>query len=233
MSDRGQSPYVFRATDDAIVARRMHEGVFVIGAFVAVVVVGLLAAVVTWTFHPKAPAPCTANCPPPKADVGVSAASGEALAEQKSFKSTDFGFTVEYPADWDVSDSGSSGVLLSTRHGILELVGTKTTAAPAQLILDRIGRFNSARLPDIQQLGPLRGAHIGTQEGQGSVFKATLLPSSGGGTSILVRIAIVVAKRAGVTVLATTLLPYDANSDTIVGAGEVDYALTEFRWQGQ
>jgi hypothetical protein len=229
-TEETKTPAFAAPPDEEVVEARMREGVFFLGAFVLVVLVGLITAMVTWIFHPEPPAPCISNCPPPKVDT--SSHGGPALTEAKSFKSS-LGFTVEYPSSWSIRDSNSSAVLFATRAGLLWFEGGKTTASAPELIRGALGRFNKQVIPDLTEEGPLRGAHVGSQEGTGTFFKGTYVPPSGGGNSLLIRIGVIVAKRKGLTILVTALLPYDANNDQIVGGGEVDYALTEFRWPGE
>jgi hypothetical protein len=212
---------------------RLSAAVFFVGTALVVVLVGGLAAVVTWAFHPHPKPPCQIDCPPPEADTSARSSAAAPLHEEGTFTSSQFRFSVEYPSRWSVLSSGSAGALFQTSHGLIEFVGAAGAASPAQLIAERIGRFDTTRLPDIRALGPVLGAHIGTQQGQGTLYSATLLPSSGGGLGLLVRIGLVVARKDNLTVLATVLLPYDASSGTLSGAGEVDYGLTEFRWPGQ
>ena len=231
MIEETKTPSTATPPAEEVVSVRMRQGVFLLGSFLVVVIVGLLAAMVTWIFHPEPPPPCVQDCPPPRLET--SSHGGAGLTEAEVYKSSAFGFSVEYPADWGVEDSGSSGIVLSTHSGLLEIVGGKTTSTAAQLISDRIGQFNRTALPDITPVGTLRGAHIGSQEGTGTLFKSTFVPPPGSGQSFLVRIGITVAKRSGLTVIATVLAPYDPTKDQVVGGGEIDYALTEFRWPRQ
>jgi hypothetical protein len=233
MAPEAQTPYTFRPPPRTAQSRRVPPVLFFFVTLVAVGLVGLLAAAVTWQFHPSKKPPCVQNCPPPKAEDRISAVSGEGLAEERTFTASGLGFKVDYPSAWSIQDSGANGVVFSTRHGYLWFSGGKTNLTFTQLILNEINRFSGPRLPDIKPVGPIHGAHIGSSEGQGAMYSATLLPQSGGGTGVLVRIGIIAARKAGVTVLTTGLLPYDGSNDFIVGGGEVDYALTEFRWPGE
>jgi hypothetical protein len=212
-------------------AHRLSAAVFVLGTAALVLAVGGLAALVTWQLHPHPKPPCRINCPPPEADTRAAAA--EALREERTFTSSSFHFSVDYSTRWSVVSSGSAGALFHTTHGLMEFLGSSGAASSAQLISDRVGRFDSTRLPDIRAIGPVLGARVGSQEGQGELYAATLLPSSGGGAGLLVRIAIIASHRGNLNVVATVLLPYDQSSGQLVGASEADYALTEFRWPGE
>jgi hypothetical protein len=209
---------------------RLSTSVFVIGTAVAVVLVGVLAALVTWIFHPHSKPPCTIDCPPP--ELPASVATAPLMAEQQTFTSSDFGFQVDYTDDWKLKRSSGSGALFSTRYGELEVVGLRTSSTALQLIEQRIGKFDSADLPDLREVGAIRGAHIGSIEGEGELYSATFTPSSGSGRSLLVRIAIVVARKGDTTVLATALVPYDQKAGRVL-ADDVDYAMTEFRWRDE
>jgi len=227
------SPFVRRPPEEAVASRRLNALVFFIGSLIAVGLVGLLAATVTWAFHASPKPRCTIDCPPPEANVRAATANSAGLAEERTFKSSSFGFSVDYSSDWSVQQSGPDGALFTTKAGILEVVGLRSTASPVQLISERIGSLNRSRLPDIQPAGPIRGAHIGRVNGTGELYAATLLPSSGGGQGLLVRIGVIVAREGTLTVRVMALLPFDQGNGVIVGAGDADYGLTEFRWPGE
>jgi hypothetical protein len=227
-----KSPHVHNAAAEAMRVHRLSGPVFLIGTAVLAIVLGLIAAGVTWLFHPKTPRQCIANCPPPEAgQVAASAATG--LAEEKTYTPSGLGYHVDYPGDWKVESSDSTGIFLDTSAGFLEFVGQRTTQPISSLISKRSQGFNPARIPDLKDIGSIRGAHLGSVQGTGELFSGTFLPSSGGGRGVLIRIGIIGARRNGVVVLATAILPYNVSTGKITGAGEVDYALTEFRWPGQ
>jgi hypothetical protein len=209
---------------------RLNSASFVIGSAVLVVLVGLLAALVTWAFHPAPVAPCTADCPPPQAPQAI-AAVGE-LAEQATYTSSAYGFHVEYQSPWKVQSTNSTSAVFDARSGIFQVEGGQTTQSAVQLIQSVASSFQGSDLPDLAVVGPLNGAHIGTQPGSGELYGGTYFPPSGGGQSIPVRIGIVVAKRGALTVLAVAFAAYDAQHD-IMYADDMDYALTEFRWPGE
>ena len=212
---------------------RLNAVVFFVGTALIVLLVGGLAAAVTWALHPHPKPPCQIDCPPPEAGTSANSSAAAPLHEERTFTSSQFHFSVDYPSRWSVLNSSSAGALFQTSRGLIEFAGAPGSASPAQLISDRIGRFDTTHLPDIRALGPVLGAHVGTQQGQGTLYSATLLPSSGGGSGLLVRIGIIAARKGNLSVLATVLLPYDSSSGALSGAGEVDYGLTEFRWPGQ
>ena len=209
---------------------RLRGPAFFAVAFLAVALAGGVAAVVTWALHPSPKPPCTIDCPPPGADLKAAVSP---LRERNSFTSSQFHFTVEYPSGWSVQHTGSTGALFATPDGLLEFGGFSGSQSAGTLIAQRVAKFDPNRLPDVRALGPLHGAHIGSREGTGTLYAATYVPPSGGGSSLLVRIGIIAATRGNLTVLATVVLPYDQSSGTLTGARDVDYGLTEFRWPGE
>jgi hypothetical protein len=104
-----------------------------------------------------------------------------------------------------------------------------TSSSALQLIAQRIASFRSPQLPDITSAGTIRGAHIGSVQGQGELYSATFTPSSGAGRSEVVRIGIIVARNGDATVMATALVPYDTHTGRVLG-DDIDYAMAEFRW---
>ncbi len=209
---------------------RLNSAVFLIGAAVLVVLVGLIAALVTWAFHPAPVSPCTADCPPPEAPAALAATAQ--LPEQATFTSSAFGYHVDYASPWKVESDSATSVLFQTRGGLFRVQGEQTSESAVQLIDGVASSFQGSQLPDLAYVGPLHGAHIGTQEGVGVLYGATYFPPSGGGQSVPVRIGIIVAKRGSLTLVATAFAQYDPQHDTIL-ADDIDYALTEFRWPGE
>ena len=211
--------------------QRLSTPVFVVGTAVLVVIVGLIAVLVTWVFHPHPKPACTIDCPPPQVSAAVHVSTGE-LAEQQTFQSSDFGFHVDYPSDWKLQSSNSGGALFATRYGQLQLAGMRSAPGALQLIEQRLAQLQSPQLPDLALVGPIHGAHIGSAEGEGQLYSATFTPSSGAGRSLVVRIGIIVARRGTTTVLATAFVPYDTSGGRVLG-DDIDYAMAEFRWPGE
>jgi hypothetical protein len=138
---------------------RLSSRALFLGSLLGVVLIGLLAALVTWLMHPHARPPCLIHCPPPEANTGALPAS--ALSEQRSFRSSGLGFEVEYPDRWRVDSSGATKAVFETRDGLLEVAGV--TASPVQALARRAAALPRARLPDLRQAGPVRGAHVGIE----------------------------------------------------------------------
>jgi hypothetical protein len=207
---------------------RLSTRALFLGSLLAVVLVGLLAALVTWALHPHTRPPCLIHCPPPEANS--SAQGVTARAEQKDFRSSSLGFQVEYSAKWKLDSSNAAKAVFQTRDGLLEVSGV--TASPVQALTRRAAELPRSRLPDLRQAGPIHGAHIGIEEGVGVLYAATLVPESGGGQGTEVRIGLIAARRGNVTVLFTALVPYDTSTGRLP-ADDIDYAMTEFRWPGE
>jgi hypothetical protein len=207
---------------------RLSTRTLFLGSFLAVVLVGLLAALVTWAFHPHTRKPCLIHCPPPEANT--SAESMSARADEKNFKSSGLGFEVAYSDKWKLDSSNAAKAVFQTRDGLLEVAGV--SASPAQALAQRAAALPRSRVPDLRQAGPVHGAHVGIEEGVGVLYAGTLVPESGGGQGTEVRIALIAARRGNLTMLFTALVPYDASSGQLP-AGDIDYAMTEFRWPGE
>ena len=207
---------------------RLSTRALFLGTFVAVVLVGLLAALVTWALHPHTRPPCLIHCPPPESNT--SARPATALSEQRNFKSSTLGYQVEYSDTWKVDRSDKAKVVFQTRAGLLEVSGV--TASPVQALTRRAAQLPRSSLPDLKQAGPIHGAHIGIQQGVGVLYAGTLVPESGGGQEIVVRVALIAARRGDLTMLFTALVPYDASTGQLP-ADDIDYAMTEFLWPGE
>src|SRR5579885_693834 len=114
-----KTPYVFRPpAAPKPQSRRLGGGVFFFVSFVVVGLVGVLAAVVTWYFHPTPQTKCTENCPPP-IHPRSALASGAGLEEPNVFTASAAGYHVEYPDGWKVESSSSTEVEFATTHGMV------------------------------------------------------------------------------------------------------------------
>src|SRR5207253_3021595 len=152
---------------------------------------------------------CTGpDCP----GLAVHAFGGGLATGPQTFKSSKFGFSVDYGdiPGWSIKKSGSDGVLFNTRAGQLEVVGGRTSASALQLIQQRVSSLSSA-FPDLRAAGAIDGAHLGDENGVGAFYDATLTPQSGGGQALLIRVGVIVVHAHGMTVMATALAPYDGD----------------------
>jgi hypothetical protein len=207
---------------------RLSARTLFVVSLLAVVLVGLLAALITWALHPHTRPPCLVHCPPPEANT--SAQPVIARAEQKSFRSSSLGFQVEYSGKWKLDSSNGAKVVFQTHAGLLEVAGV--TTSPVQALTRRAAELPRSRLPDLRQAGPIHGAHVGVEEGVGVLYAGTLVQESGGGQGVEVRIALIAARRGNLTMLFTALVPYDTSSGRLP-ADDIDYAMTEFLWPGE
>jgi hypothetical protein len=84
----------------------------------------------------------------------------------------------------------------------------------------------------VTQVSDLKGAQLGGQDGIGAVYSANLIGTNS--TSAQVRFAVIVAARAGVTVVFFGADPADPkNSPNGIPEGQsFDYMCSEFRWAG-
>jgi hypothetical protein len=207
---------------------RLSTRALFLGSLLAVVLVGLLAALVTWALHPHTRPPCLIHCPPPEANSSAHAVTPR--AEQKNFRSSGLGFQVAYSDKWKLDSSNAAKAVFQTRDGLLEVAGV--TVSPAQALTRRAAELPRSRVPDLRQAGAIRGAHIGIEEGVGVLYAGALVPESGGGQGTEVRIALIAARRGNLTMLFTALVPYDTRTGRLP-ADDIDYAMTEFRWPGE
>jgi hypothetical protein len=207
---------------------RISTTTLFVGTALLVVAVGGIAALVMWLLHPSPKRPCIVNCPPPS----PSGLTQSALPEGETFKSSTLGFAVNYPKSWKVQSHAAAEAVFETDTGLLKVQGYKGSPGFAGLVSKEVGNLDPTEFPDVKSAGTIKGAHIGSQQGEGQLYSATLYPPSGGGQGQLVRIALIGATRGDVTVLVTALVPYDQQSGRMA-AEDVDYALTLFSWPGQ
>lgn len=163
---------------------------------------------------------CTSNCSPKFVTP---------LAEQASYTSSAFKFQVNYASDWTVRSQDANGITLGTKLGSVQVVGTRG-GSPDQAVQSTISALPSSRYQDVTLVTALKGAHIGDQDGVGSVYSANFLGTSQ--TATKVRLAVIAASRAGVTVVVFAVDPADPkNSPNGMPEGqEFDYLCTEFAW---
>jgi hypothetical protein len=167
--------------------------------------------------------PCTVNCSPKFVTP---------LPESATFRSSAFGFEVDYNAAWAVRSQDANGISLGTKLGLVTVVGTKGTQPLAQVLQTTVSALPTAQWQDVTQVSDLKGAHIGDQDGIGAVYSANLIGTNS--TSAQVRLAVIAAARGGVIVVFFAADPYDPkNSPNGIPEGQsFDYMCSEFRWSG-
>ncbi len=166
---------------------------------------------------------CTSNCSPKIATP---------LPASATYKSSQFGFEVDYSQSWKVQSQDGAGIDLATQIGNVSVAGSKVGTPLDQMIQGVVGALPSASWQSIALVSDLKGAHLGDQNGLGAVYSANLVGSNS--TALKVRFAVVVAARKGVTVVMFAVDPADpqhfANG---MPEGELfDYMCTTFRWGG-
>jgi hypothetical protein len=189
-------------------------------AILAIVTVALSAFAISH-FIGGSHSTCTANCAPKIVTP---------LPESNTFSSAAYKFQVDYSSAWTVRSQDANGISIGTRIGLVQVVGTKAGQPLAQVLQSTVSALPTAQWQDVAQVSDLKGAHIGDQDGIGAVYSANLVGTNS--TSAKVRFAVIVATRAGVTVVVFAADPADpANSPHgMPEAQEFDYVCTEFRW---
>lgn len=162
---------------------------------------------------------CTSNCTPKFVTP---------LPEQASFRSTAFGFTVNYSTRWTVRSSDDSGLGLGTRTGQVTVKGAKGENAD-EAMRQAVFGLPSSQWQDVATVTTLKGAHIGEVQGVGGIYSANLVGAAQ--TSVKVRIAVVAAQYRDVTVVVFVADPADSKAPNGIDDGQaVDYLCTEFDW---
>ena len=151
------------------------------------------------------------------------------LAEEASFRSSAFGFHVNYQSAWTVRAQDANGVTLSTKLGEVQVTGMNG-GSPDAVVQSIVSGLPSSRWQDVVFVTKLKGAHLGDQDGVGSVYAANLIGSSQ--TTTKVRFAVIAASRGNVIVAVFAVGPADPkNSPNGMPEGQVfDYLCTEFSW---
>jgi len=185
----------------------------------AAVTVGLSSFVASQVIGTRKP--CTSNC---------GARIVTPLPAPATYKSSTFGYTVEYDPDWTVRTQDAQGVILATKLGQLQVTGSKSGTPLDQVLGSVVTALPTASWQDVAHVSDLKGAHIGDQDGVGAVYSANLLGSNA--TAAKVRFFVVVASRGGVTVAIFGVDPADPKNSPngIPEDQEFDSLLQEFQW---
>jgi hypothetical protein len=183
----------------------------------AVVAVSLFAVSRAFGTHPT----CTTDCGPKLVTP---------LPESSTFRSAAFNFVVDYNSQWKVLSQDANGISLSTRYGRLDVIGTKSNESLGQLIDGTVSALPSSTWQSVTRVSDLKGAHIGDQDGQGTVYSANVVGS--GATATKVRFAVIAATRGSVTVVIFALGPANTKDfpNGMPEGQEFDYLCQEFRW---
>ena len=195
--------------------------VLIAGGLIAVLVgVGLVVGgIAVSQFARGGHSTCTSNCAPKFVTP---------LAEQASFRSTAYGFTVNYSSRWTVRSSDAFGIALGTRSGQVTVKGVKGQSAD-EAVRQTVFGLPSSQWQDITTVTTLKGAHLGEVQGVGGVYSANLIGASQ--TAVKTRIGVVAAQYRDVTVVVFVADPADIKvPNGILDGQAVDYLCTEFDW---
>jgi hypothetical protein len=167
--------------------------------------------------------PCTRNCGPKIAT---------ALPASATFRSTAFGFEVDYEAGWTVQNQTADGIELSTDNGAVAVVGQRSSRPLDQVIDSFVSALPSATYQDVAPVMDVKGAHLGDQNGVGTIYAANFVGSNA--SAMKVRFAVIAAAKNGVAVVLFGINPADTKDfpSGIPEGQKFDYMCTEFRWGG-
>jgi len=165
--------------------------------------------------------PCTSNCGPRIVTP---------LPAPASYKSSAYGFQVEYNPNWTVRNQDAQSVTLATKLGQLSVVGAKSGQPLDQVMQSTVSALPTSQWQDVTHVSDLKGAHIGEQDGMGAVYSANLVGSNA--TATKVRFVIIAATRNGVTVVIFGANAADLkNYPSGIPEGEqFDALCQQFQW---
>ena len=189
-------------------------------AVLAIVTIAITAFAVSRFTKTTPPQTCTTNCAPKIVTP---------LPEGASYKSSAFGYTLNYSSRWKVRNQDGNGIVLGTNIGSLQVTGM-TAGDNAQILQQTVGALPTGTWQNVTLVSNVKGAHIGDQDGLASVYSANLVAANG--TATAVRFAVIVATKVGVTVVMLAVDPADPkNSPNGMQEGQLfDYVCTEFVW---
>jgi hypothetical protein len=189
-------------------------------AILAIVTVGVTPFAVSQALGGKQ-AVCTVNCSPKFVTP---------LPESKTYISSAFKYEVDYSSAWTVRSQDANGVLFGTRLGTLQVLSARSSAPLDQAIKAAVAALPSAQWQSVALVSDLKGAHIGDQNGLGSIYSANLVGANS--TTTKVQFAVIAATRGGVTVVILAADPADIKGSPhgIPEAQDFDYLCAEFRW---
>ena len=210
-------PAVRRTTGSPGLAIALIAG----GLIVVLVVAGLIVGGIALSQSSRGGhSACTVNCAPKFVTP---------LAEQASFKSTAYGFEVNYSPRWTVRSQDATGITLGTRIGQVVVKGTTGQSAD-EAVQATVSGLPSSQWQDVTALNRVKGAHLGEVQGVGAVYSANLVGASQ--TATKTRIGIVAAQKGNVTVVVFVADPADPKGfpNGLPDGQAVDYLCTEFVW---
>jgi hypothetical protein len=164
---------------------------------------------------------CTSNC---------GARIVTPLPAPASYKSSAYGFQVDYNPNWTVRNQDANSITLATKIGLLSVVGSKSGQPLDQVIQSAVSALPTSQWQDVTHVSDLKGAHIGEQDGSGAVYSANLVGSNA--TATVIRFVIIAATKNGVTVVIFGADPADLKNypSGIPEGEEFDSLCQEFQW---
>ena len=198
-------------------APALIAGGFVLILIVVAVAIGGLAAL---QYASGGHSTCTLNCSPKFVTP---------LAEEASWRSAAYKFQVNYSSAWTIRSEDANTVVLGTKLGYVSVVGSSGSSTD-QALRATVAALPSSQFQDVTAVSPLKGAHIGNQDGIGEIYSASFVGSSQ--TAVKVRFTVIVASQHNVTVAVFALNPSDIK-DYPNGMAEgqaFDYLCTEVVW---
>ena len=191
-------------------------GLIVILVVAAVIVGGIAAAQFVSGNHST----CTSNC---------STKFVAPLAEEASWQSSAYRFQVNYSSAWTVRSEDAKGLVLGTKAGYVSVTGSSGSNTD-QVLQATVAALPSSQFQDVTPVSPLKGAHIGNQDGVGEIYSASFVGSSQ--TATRVRFVVIVASRHNVSIAVFALNPSDVkNFPNGMAEGQAfDYMCTEMVW---
>jgi len=185
----------------------------------AIVTVAITALAVS-RFSGGSRSTCVSNCAP---KIVV------ALPEGATYRSPAFNYQLNYSPRWKVRSQSADGILLGTNMGTLQVTGMQA-ADNARVLQSTVVQLPTGTWQNVTLVSNLKGAHLGDQDGVGSVYSANLIGASS--TATPVRFAVIVATKSNVTVVMMAVDPADPkNSPNGMPEGQLfDYVCTEFQW---
>ncbi|OLC24017.1 MAG: hypothetical protein AUH40_09580 [Chloroflexi bacterium 13_1_40CM_65_17] len=186
----------------------------------SIVTVGLSAFAVSQVIGTRKP--CTSNC---------GAKIVTPLPAPATYKSSAFGFEVDYDPGWTVRSQDSQGIILATKLGLLQVTGTKSGQPLQDLMQATVSALPSSTWQDVLHVTDLKGAHIGDQDGIGAVYSANLIQTNA--KAAKVRLFVIAATKGGVNVVIFGVNPSDAKDfpNGIPEGQEFDALCQEFQWR--
>ena len=165
--------------------------------------------------------PCTSNC---------GAKIVTPLPAPATYKSSAFGFEVDYYPTWTVRNQDAQSITIATKIGLLQVIGAKSGVPLDQVLQSAVSALPSSSWQDVVLVTNLKGAQIGYQDGLGAVYSANLIAANG--TAAKVRFFIIAATRGGVTVTIFGANPADTKNfpNGIPEGQEFDAVCQLFRW---